>query len=132
MQTIRYLIAAIIGSLASISCVAAYVINSYYDRQVTLGPFGAKIMDLIWEGEAGDQVPLSDCFAMAWILLTIVTYICGGLITAVKMAVEFALKGLVIPLPWMLFAVVLMGFGAICLFIFLPIIPVLRAMRTYS
>lgn len=134
MQTIRYLIATILAAFASLFGIAGIVVHKFFDIEITVGSFGEKYLNsnFLMTVEAGDRAYLSDYIATAWIWLTIITYICGGLITAIKMAVEFALKGLIVPPPFSLLAVPLMGLLAIVFYIFIPILPVLRAMSTYA
>ena len=132
---IRYLIATILAALSSLVLGAGFVIAKVWDSKVIMSSFGAKFTNTCFfmaGCSAGDEAFLSDYFVVGWFWLIILTYICGGLLTAGKMILDFALKGLVIPPPFSLMAVPLMGLAAIVFILALPIIPVLSAMHTYA
>lgn len=72
-------------------------------------------------------------FVLVWLVGTIGAYLCGGLVTAIKMALSIGKWGwLVVPFP----IDIATGLGSIIMalvaFLFVPIIPVMKAEKEYG
>lgn len=76
---------------------------------------------------------LENVIGYGWLISTCLAYIFGGLVTAIKMAFGIAKWGwIAFPFPGDIFMFVLSLAFALLSFIFLPIIPVIKASYEYE